>query len=95
MYPAVCFVITAKEDLPQAQTPSKAMKRHSCYLKELYKEREGMHLKWPPVLMKEFVNVLCFEREDEPDKDVTEQLMHGHVEKVKRTRTAIPLSGIA
>ena len=58
MCPTFCFVITAKEahDLPQVENLSIAVKRHSCYLKELYKEREGMHLKWPPVLIKDFIN---------------------------------------
>ena len=54
-----------------------------------------MHLKWPPVLMKDFVNVLCIESTDEPDKNVTKQLVRGHVEKVKKTRTPIQLSDIA
>ena len=69
MCPAFCSVITAKEDLPQVENLSIAVKRHSSYLKKLYKEREGMHLKWPPVLMKDFVNVLCIESTDEPDKE--------------------------
>ena len=71
------------------------MKRYNCYLKELYKEREGMQLKWPPVLMKDYVNVLCIESTNEPDKDVTMQLLHGDIEKVKKTRTPINLSDIA
>ena len=61
MSPAFCSVITAKDDLPQVENLSIAVKRHSCYLKKLYKERKGMSLKWPPVLMKDFVNVLCIE----------------------------------
>ena len=53
-----CSVFIARDDLPQVVNLSLAVKRHGCYLKELYKEREGMRLKWPPVLMKDFVNVL-------------------------------------
>ena len=94
MCPVFCSVITAKEDLPQVETISTAVKRHSCYLKELYKERERMHLKWPLVLMTEFVNVLCIESTDEPDRNVTKQLVRGHIEKVKKTRTLIQLSDI-
>ena len=88
-------VITANEDLPQVQNLSIAVKRHSRYLKELYKEREGMLLKWPPVLMKDFVNVLCIEHTDEPEKNVTKHLIHGNIEKVRKTRTPIQLSDIA
>ena len=75
--------------------PSIAVKRHSSYLKELYKEREGMSLKWPSVLMKDFVNVLCIESTDDPDRKVTKQLVHGHVAKVERTRTPIQLRDLA
>ena len=92
---ASCSVITAKEDQPQVGSLSMTVKRHSRHLKELYMEREGMHLKWPPVLMKEFVNVLCIESTDEPDRNVTKQLVRGDVEKVKKTRTPIQLSDIA
>ena len=95
MCPAFCSVITVKEELPQAENLSIAVKRHSCYLKKLYKKRQGMSLKWPPVFMKEFVNVLCIESTDEPDKDVTKPLVHGHVEKVRKTRTPIELGEIA
>ena len=67
MCPVICSVITAKMDQPQVENLSKAVKRYSCYLNELYKEREGMRLKWPPVLMKDFVNVLCIESTAEQD----------------------------
>ena len=51
-----------------------------------------MHFKWPPVLMKDFVNVLCIESTDERDEKRIKQLVHGHVEKVKETRNPIKLS---
>ena len=54
-----------------------------------------MHFKWPPVLMKDFVNVFCIESTDEPVKNVTEQLIRGHIDEVKETRTPIQLSDIA
>ena len=54
-----------------------------------------MCLKWPPVLMKDFVNVLCIESTNEPEVKTTERSVRGHVEKVKKTRTPIKLSDIA
>ena len=52
-----------------------AMECHSCYLKDLYKECEGMHLKWLPVFMNDFVSVLCIESAKEPDEKVTEEMV--------------------
>ena len=65
MCPTFGSVITAKEGLAQVEKLPIPVKRHSCYLKKLYMEREGMSLKWPPVLVKDFVNVLCIETTDE------------------------------
>ena len=92
----ICSVFTAKEVLPQVENLSITVKCHSfCHLKELYKDREGMRLKWPPVIMKEFVNVLCVESTNEPGRNVTEKLVRGHIEKVKKkTRTLIQLREI-
>ena len=44
--PAVCSVVTGKEDLPQLENPSRAVKCYTCYLKELCKNPVGMCLKW-------------------------------------------------
>ena len=84
-----------QEDLLQAGSLSRAVKRHIHYLKQLYKEREGMCLKWPPVLMKDFVNVLCTESTKDPDEKMTKRLVRGDLEKVKKTRTPIELTDIA
>ena len=95
MCPAFCFVITAIQDVTQVDNLPIAVKHHSCYLKDLYKEREGMRLKWPPVLMKDFVNVLCIESTEERDEKRAKQLLYGHVEKVRKAKTQIQLSDIA
>ena len=89
MCSVLCSFITAKEDLSQVKNISIAVKRHSCYLKKLYKEHEGMRLKWPPVLVKDFVNILCIESTDERDEKRIKQPVCGHIEKVKETRIPI------
>ena len=80
---ASCLVIIAQEDqLPLANIPP-AMQRHSQYLKELYKRRLGMSLKWPPVLMKDFVNLLCIENHNKQNERLTEEMVHGHIDIVE------------
>ena len=49
------FVITAEEDQQPLANIPRAMELRSNYLKELYKRRLGMSLKWPPVLITDFV----------------------------------------
>ena len=54
-----------------------------------------MSLKWPPVLMKDFVNLLCVESHDEQDERTTEEVVHGHIDKVGEARNAVQLCDLA
>ena len=91
----ICFVTSDDEYLPQIENLSRKVKHHRSFLKKLYKERQGMRLKWPPVIMMDFVNVFSIEWTNEADEEVTAHLVRGHLEKVRKTRTPIKLSNIA
>ena len=54
-----------------------------------------MSLKWPRVLMKDFVNLLCVESNNEEDERMREEVMLGHVDKVKKARKTVQLNDLA
>ena len=57
--------------------------------------RRKTNLKWPPVLMKDFVNLLCIESRKNQDEETTKLIVHGDIDKVEETRTPIHLSDLA
>ena len=54
-----------------------------------------MSLKWPAVLMKDFVNLFCIESSNEQDESMTEEIVLGHIDEVEKTRTAVQLGDLA
>ena len=54
-----------------------------------------MSLKWPPVLMKDFVNLLCIESSNQQDLKTTEEMVRGRIDEVEKARTKVELSDLA
>ena len=87
------FVIVATQQ-PLANIPP-AMEHHSQYLKDLYKRRSGMSLKWPPVLMTDFVNLLCIDGYRQQDEQLMKQMVCGHIDEVENVRRTVKLEDLA
>ena len=52
-----------------------------------------MSLKWPPVLMRDFVNLLCIESHGKQDEQVIEEMVRGHIDKVEKARRRVEAPG--
>ena len=73
------------------------LKHYQVYLREIYKSRQGMELKWPPVLMKNFINLLCISKKGValPQAwSMTEAAVHGHVSQVGEENKAMQFDDI-
>ena len=54
-----------------------------------------MSLKWPQVLMKDLVNLLCRESHNEQDEGTTEEMVCGQVDNLEEARKMVQLSDLA
>ena len=54
-----------------------------------------MSLKWPPVLMTAFVNLLCIDGHSKQDEQLIKEMVRGHIDKVEKARRRVELEDLA
>ena len=89
------YIISDQQVEHRLESIPQALLDYGSYLKDLYKGRKGMRLKWPNVFMKDFINLFFVERASRQHRKVTKQMVCGEIDKVTKTRVSLQLIDLA